>query len=144
MSPKPTKTAPNGPDKHSPERSAAVLLVEHDDGVRRLLFWSLYIEGLKVLTARDTADAQRLSRDVPGPIEILIVGSLPPGSDSKTLREQLETERPELRTILLADIESSVNAAPPGNKAGISDIRETVSPGVLVANVKNLLRRQGT
>jgi hypothetical protein len=59
------------------DRAPALLLVEQDDGIRRFLFWSLYVEGYKVLTARDASDARRLLRDVLGPIELLLMGGVP-------------------------------------------------------------------
>jgi DNA-binding response OmpR family regulator len=88
--------------KDQKDRTPALLLVEKDDGVRRFLFWALYVEGYKVLTARDGPDALRLSRDVPGPVEVLLMGSLPAGGDRATLRAQLEAERPELQTLDIA------------------------------------------
>jgi DNA-binding NtrC family response regulator len=140
MAPKPTDGSPNHPIK-SPKANSALLLVEGDDGVRRFLFWALYLEGFKVLTARGLSDAQRLSRDIPGRIEVLIIGSLPAGSSRVALQEQIEAERPEVRTLLLEDLESSAHQpeTTEPNQAGGSGIGRSVDAGQLIEKIKAIV-----
>ena len=140
MAPKPTE----GPQNHSSKTQnadAAVLLVEHDDGVRRFLFWALYLEGFKVLTARSLPDAQRLSRDIPGRIEVLIVGSIPAESSRVTLLEQIQNERPEVRILLLEDLESSSQqpATTDLNPAGATWLSRTVDAAHLIQKIKAIV-----
>jgi DNA-binding NtrC family response regulator len=142
MSSKPTRDLPDRSDKLEGERSVALLLVERDDGVRRFLFWALYVEGFKVLTGRDAKEGLRLSRDVPGPLQILIIGSLPPGSNGAEMRNQIESERPEVRTILLDDLESSEAAArPQHSRAAQSSGEGSVDAGALIRRIRSMVAR---
>lgn len=140
MAPKSTEGPPSDPDK-SPTANAALLLVEDDDGVRRFLFWALYLEGFKVLTARGLSDALRLSRDIPGRIELLIIGSLPAGSSRIALQQQIESERPEVRTLLLEDLESSAQQleTTEPNAPGGAGVDRSVDAGQLIQKVKALI-----
>lgn len=140
MSSKPTRDLPDRSDKLDSERSVALLLVERDDGLRRFLFWALYIEGFKVLTGRDANDGLRLSRDVAGPIQVLIIGALPPGSDGAEMRNQIETERPEVRTIFLRDLESSEAApGPQQSQAAQPNAAEGVDAGTLIRKIRSMV-----
>ena len=142
MSPKPMRSLPNRPDKIENTHSAALLLVERDDGLRRFLFWALYLEGFKVLTGRDAQDGLRLSRDVAGPIEVLIIGSLPPGSYPAEMRRQIESERPEIRTIFLEDLESSNESANPRlSDEGQSNAEDGISADALIRRIKGMVGR---
>src|SRR5690242_6377200 len=142
MSSKPTRDLPNRSDKLESKPSAALLLVEEDDGLRRFLFWALYVEGFKVLTGRDAKEGLRLSRDVAGPIQVLIIGSLPPGSNAADMRKQIESERPEVRTILLQDLESSNAAARPRQpQLGDLNAGEGVDAGELIRRIRSMVAR---
>jgi len=142
MSSKPTRDLPNRSDKLESEPSPALLLVEEDDGLRRFLFWALYVEGFKVLTSRDAKEGLRLSRDVAGPIQVLIIGSLPPGSNGGEMRKQIEAERPEVRTILLQDLESSEAAARPRQRQlGDLNAGEGADAGALIRRIRSLVAR---
>lgn len=138
--PKPTEGPSNLPNK-TPKANAAVLLVEDDDGVRRFLFWALYLEGFKVLTARELSDAQRLSRDIPGRIEVLIIGSLPPGASRVGLQEQIEAERSEVRTIFLDDVQSPEQEATrtDSDPRRESAHNRSVDAGQLIQKIKALV-----
>jgi DNA-binding NtrC family response regulator len=140
ITPKPTEGSPNHPKK-SANANSAVLLVEDDDGVRRFLFWALYLEGFKVLTARGLSDAQRLSRDIPGRIEVLVIGSLPAGSSRVALQEQIEAERPEVRTLLLEDLESSAHQpdTTEPHRAASSGIGRSVDAAQLIQKIKAIV-----
>ena len=126
------------------ERTAAILLVEEDDGTRRSLFWSLYVDGFKVLTARSVADAHRLSRDVPGPIQILLLGSLPKGSDAQLLRQQLEHERPELQTVVMADLAPMIEAGRSGGGTHAFGGKSEISPATILDRINLLLRKKSS
>lgn len=140
IAPKPTEESAYHPNK-SAKANSAVLLVEDDDGVRRFLFWALYLEGFKVLTARGLSDAQRLSRDIPGRIEVLIIGSLSEGSTTVSLQQQIEAERPEVRTLLLADLESSGQQpeTTERNHVGAAGLSPTVDAAQLIRKIKALV-----
>ncbi len=146
MLPTPARGPANHHSEHQSRNSAALLLVEQDDGLRRFLFWTLYLEEFKVLTARDTNDALRLSRDIAGPVELLIIGSLPPGSSAAELQQQIESERSEVRTILLDEL-----TGPDGHGGGErsslarSGMGESVEAGTLIQRIKKMIsdRRAG-
>lgn len=129
------------PDSDEGDRSASVLLVEADDGLRRLLFWRLYLEGLTVLTARDPQEALRVSRDLPGPIELLIIGSLPPGGDRLGLHREIVADRPDVRAILL-HVPEAVSATGTHGREGVMGVPPMLDPLNIVDDVLSVLRRR--
>lgn len=138
----PTQDLPNGADETQTGQSAALLLVEQDDGLRRFLFWALYVEGFKVLTARDMREGLRLSRDIAGPIQVLIIGSLPSDSNRAELQKQIEAERPEARTLLLHEIavpKTPIQLEEPRG-AGAS-LNANVDVSILIQRIKEIFAR---
>jgi CheY-like chemotaxis protein len=91
-----------------PPRAAAVgsgaprvLVVDDEDGVRRLMHGCLQREGYEMLEARDAEEAERIARACPGPIHVLVTDVRMPGMSGPQLAARLKPLRPEMKTLFV-------------------------------------------
>jgi len=79
-----------------------VLLVDDEDGVRRLMHVCLKREGYQLLQARDAEEAERIANACPGPIHLLVTDVAMPGMSGLQLAERLKPLRPEMKTLFVS------------------------------------------
>ncbi|MGB7758458.1 MAG: response regulator [Bryobacteraceae bacterium] len=79
-----------------------VLLVEDEDGIRRLMHGCLEREGYQLLQARDAEEAERIAKSRPGPIHVLVTDVVMPGMSGLQLAEKLKPLRPEMKTLFVS------------------------------------------
>ena len=79
-----------------------VLLVDDEDGVRRLMHVCLKREGYQLLQARDAEEAERIASACPGPIHLLVTDVTMPGMSGLQLAERLKPLRPEMKTLFVS------------------------------------------
>jgi DNA-binding NtrC family response regulator len=89
---------------HPPRRGSAetVLLVEDDDGVRKLAQRILEKHGYNVLEARNGGEALLLCRKYADPIHILVTDVVMPKLSGAQLAEQLAPLRPTMKVLYLS------------------------------------------
>jgi DNA-binding response OmpR family regulator len=80
----------------------AILLVEDEDSVRRLMHKFLDREGYLLLEARGSAEAAELAEVYSGPIHVLVTDVVMPGMSGPDLAARLQQARPELRVLLIS------------------------------------------
>lgn len=86
-------------ERHGAE---TVLLVEDEEIVRSLASEVLEMLGYRVLTAPDPNEALKVSREYPGPIDLLLTDVILPKMDGKTLYTLLSPERPEMNVLFVS------------------------------------------
>lgn len=79
-----------------------VLVVENEQSVREVIADVLTMHGYRVLEARDGDDALRISGGHAGPIHLLVVDVVMPGTSGETLVSRVATLRPEIRTLYIS------------------------------------------
>jgi CheY-like chemotaxis protein len=79
-----------------------VLLVEDEDGVRRLMHGYLEREGYQLLEARDPAEAELIAEVYREPIHILVTDVMMPGMTGPQLAERLAPLRPEMKVLFVS------------------------------------------
>ena len=92
--PRETATAEDSPP--------TVLLVDDEDGVRRLMHVCLKREGYQLLQARDAEEAERIANACAGPIHLLVTDVAMPGMSGLQLAERLQPQRPEMKTLFVS------------------------------------------
>ena len=78
-----------------------ILLVEDDDGVRRLVTQLVERLGYTVLTAPDSDAALETSEHHDSDIHLLLTDLVLPGLDGRGLAAKLKETRPEIRVLLM-------------------------------------------
>ncbi|MGE3805353.1 MAG: PAS domain S-box protein [Gemmataceae bacterium] len=91
-----------------PACSETVLVAEDDDNLRRFICELLEAQGFKVLAAADGQEALELSRQHAGNIDLLVSDVVMPALNGGKLAEQLEQQRPGLKTLFLSGYNDSV------------------------------------
>jgi two-component system cell cycle sensor histidine kinase/response regulator CckA len=80
----------------------AILLVEDEDSVRRLMHKFLDREGYQLLEARNPAEAEELAGVYEGPINVLVTDVVMPGITGPELAARLTKSRPEMQVLLIS------------------------------------------
>ena len=100
--------APAPRKKTSTRGSETILLVEDEEGVRRVVETMLRRQGYKVLTPSSSTDALSMAKAHRETIHLLITDLVMPGLSGRKIAEHLVAERPEMRVLYV-----SGNGEPP-------------------------------
>ena len=84
------------------EPAPTVLVVDDEDGVRRLMHGCLKREGYQLLQARNAEEAERVAKACTGPIHVLVTDVMMPGMTGLQLAERLKPLRPEMKTLFVS------------------------------------------
>jgi two-component system, cell cycle sensor histidine kinase and response regulator CckA len=79
-----------------------ILLVEDEDGVRRVVETMLKRHGYNVLSSASCSDAMSLAERYAGPIHLLITDVVMPGMSGRTMAESLTARRPETKVLYVS------------------------------------------
>lgn len=104
-------TADGPPADYGRCGSATVLLVDDDDGVRRITQRSLSRAGYQVLTARTAEEALRVSDNPALKIDLLLTDVVMPGMNGAELADRVTAARPTVSVLFIsgyndADVEN--------------------------------------
>ena len=116
-----------------------VLVVEDQESVRRLVRAILKSHGYFVLEAANSEDAHAVSRRHPGRIHLLLTDVVMPGTDGRTLSDQLRESRPGLQVILMSGYSEEVVANRGKPAIGLSYLQKPFHPDALAARVREAL-----
>jgi len=82
--------------------SETILLVEDEDGVRKLIHSVLEAAGYTVLEARNGADALALCEIHPYPIHLMVTDMVMPNMSGRDLANRLAAVRPEIKLLFMS------------------------------------------
>ncbi len=95
--------------------SETILLVEDEEGVRRVLETMLKRHGYQVLSSSSSADALALGARHTGEIHLLITDVVMPGMSGRRMAEHMLTQRPGMRVLFVSGygepLEAQANTA---------------------------------
>ena len=80
----------------------SVLLVEDEDGVRRLMHRLLEREGYQLLSARNAEDAEEIAGVYQNEIDLLITDVVMPGITGPQLAERLRPRHPSMKVLFVS------------------------------------------
>ena len=123
--------------------AASVLLVEDEDGVRRLVHRLLEREGYHVLAARSAEDAEQIAAVYPHEIHLLVTDVVMPGMTGPQLAERLRPHHSAMKVLFVS-----------GYRHDALDQKGLVEPGVQILSkpfpstqftkqVQSLLKKAG-
>ncbi len=126
------------PGVSSPRR--AILVVEDDEGVRRLLAHALRAGGWPVLEATDGLDALRLLKENhTGPIDLVVTDMVMPRMSGRELCERLAALRPGIKVLYLSGHTEDTADRHQVSAGGQPFLPKPFSPSALVGKVRELL-----
>ncbi|HYT88282.1 MAG TPA: response regulator [Gemmataceae bacterium] len=118
-----------------PRGAETVLLVEDEEGVRRLNRQVLRLCGYTVLEAGHAVEALKISGQYVGPIELLVTDVVMPEMNGRHLAEVLAGQRPGLKVLFLSGYG---NPDPPGQDHS-AFLAKPYSPAELAKKVRAIL-----
>jgi DNA-binding NtrC family response regulator len=89
-----------------------ILLVEDEEGVRRVLETMLKRHGYQVLSSSSSADALALGARHTGEIHLLITDVIMPGMSGRRMAENMLTQRPGMRVLFVSGYGEPLEAHP--------------------------------
>jgi len=128
------------PDVARARGDASVLIVEDDDGLRRLMSQVLRRNGYEVTDAESGEHAMALVAEATTPIDLLLSDVVMGGMNGRDLAFRLQSMWPDLRVLLVSGTADSTIAD--GLRQGSSDfLPKPFKPSQLIDRVHELLSR---
>ena len=119
--------------------SETLLVVEDEDGVRRLLTHVLRRRGYQVLEAADGQEALEIFRRRAGEISLVLTDMVMPRLDGRKLGDLLQHLRPGVRIIYMSGYTDDVLVRTGALCPGMSFLQKPLRPEVLSAKVREAL-----
>ena len=123
-----------------PQGAACILLVEDEDGVRRLFETVLRSAGYQVLSAPDAEHALQLCRQHPGTIDLLLSDMVLPRVGGKQLAVEVTALRPGIKVVFMSGYTDTAIVHQGVLDAGTAFISKPVSPSVLLKRIGEYLQ----
>lgn len=124
------------------DRPATVLLVDDEDGVRRLMRCYLEREGYRVLEARSGEEAEHLAQAHPEAIHILIADVAMPGMTGPQLAKRLSPLRPDMKVLFVSGYRHDMLDHDTLSSADVSHLSKPFAAPELLTRVRMLLGEQ--
>ncbi len=122
-----------------PQEHLTVLVVDDEDGVRKLASRILRTQGYTVLDAASGIEALRVARAWHGEIHLLVTDILMPEMNGWELAAQLEQERPGLQTLYVSGYSEGTVAHDAIVNKEIHFLQKPFAPGALAQRVRQLI-----
>jgi CheY-like chemotaxis protein len=116
-----------------------VLVVEDEEGVRRLTAETLKSYGYHVLEAADPAEALGMAEQHSDEIQLLVTDVVLPGMNGKTLAERVEERIPDINVIFMSGYPADVISKRGIMERDVGYLSKPFSPESLAAKVREVL-----
>ena len=117
-----------------------ILLVEDAEPLRKLASRFLENHGYRVLQARDGNEALAVTRNLTGPIDLLLTDVVMPGMNGRVLAERLLPRYPSMKVLYMSGYTDSFIAGHGVLEPGIALIHKPFGEEALLATVKKVLQ----
>jgi two-component system, cell cycle sensor histidine kinase and response regulator CckA len=119
--------------------SETVLIVEDEEGVRRLLRYILESRGYKVLEAADGEQALHVCRESDGGIQLVVTDMIMPRMGGRELAVRLSEMVPDLKIVFMSGYTDDVLLRTGELRRGMSFLQKPLRPETLAAKVREAL-----
>ncbi|MCL4233522.1 MAG: response regulator, partial [Deltaproteobacteria bacterium] len=133
--------APDTTKHELPTGTETLLLVEDEDGVRRLAARVLSRLGYEVLDARDGRAALAIVADATKPIDLLVTDVVMPGMNGRELAEKVLAERPSTKVLFTSGYTEDVVLLHGVVDRDFHFLAKPYTPQSLSAKVRSVLDR---
>jgi len=119
--------------------SETILVVEDYAGVRDLATQILRAHGYQVLTAKNGAEALRISLRHSQAIHLLLTDMVMPGMNGRELAEQIQAQRPGIRIVYMSGYGSRLYEDPSAVGQGVAFLAKPLTVEALTDKVRAVL-----
>jgi PAS domain S-box-containing protein len=135
----PPQPRPSTDRARVPDGAETVLLVEDEDAVRRLAARVLRSRGYTLLEARDGEEAERIAREHPEAIDIVVTDLVMPRMSGRQLAGVLERVRPRLRFLFMSGYTDEAVMRQGVHESAVDFLQKPFSPEELARKVREVL-----
>ncbi len=128
-------------DGHGARGSGTVLVVEDEEGIRRLARTVLAARGYTVLTAGDGLEALQITRARSGSIDLLVTDVVMPRMNGPELAGRMAALRPGIRVLYISGYAETALAHQGRLEPGVDLLQKPFDPGTLAERVRRALER---
>ena len=121
------------------EKNLTVLVVEDQDGVRRLASRALTACGYHVLEAASGDEALRLAEEVGGGCQLMVTDVVMPGMSGKALAEELHARWPEIKVLFMSGYPNEVILRHGVIDGAVNYLEKPFTPSELAAKVREVM-----
>jgi PAS domain S-box-containing protein len=125
-----------------PRGTETVLVVEDEDGVRRVTREYLEANGYSVLEAQSGAEALAVAEQHAGPLHLVLTDVVMPGMSGRELTERLRRRRPELRVIFMSGYTDDAVMHHGALAPGVAFLQKPFARDALARKVREVLDGQ--
>jgi two-component system, cell cycle sensor histidine kinase and response regulator CckA len=116
-----------------------ILLVEDEEGVRKLVRRTLEQQGYRLFVAASGTEALEISQTYPGPIQLVITDIVMPQMGGQQLAERLKALRPEIQVLYVSGYTASAVVRSGSLAKGDTFLQKPFTLLALVRGVRRLL-----
>jgi two-component system, cell cycle sensor histidine kinase and response regulator CckA len=131
--------APARPAPRPGAGSETILLVEDEDGVRRLLVHVLTKRGYKVLEASGGEEALRIFERHPGPIDLVLTDMVMPRMSGRELGERIQRINRGVKVVFMSGYTDDVLVRTGALSPGMAFLQKPLRPETLTAKIRETL-----
>ncbi|MBI3810386.1 MAG: DUF3365 domain-containing protein [Nitrospirae bacterium] len=139
----PDATGPSTSPASALRGSETILLVEDDEGVRKITAKILKTHGYTVLEAGRGEEAFRVSGRHDGPIRLMVTDVVMPGISGRELAERLRSSRPGMRVLFVSGYADDTVVRHGVREARMAFLQKPFTPSVLACKVREVLDAPG-
>jgi len=121
------------------EGTETLLIAEDQDDVRDVLQKILEDKGYIIITAKDGEDAIAKFEKHKDTIKMLLFDVIMPNKNGKEAYNTIKTMQPDIKALFLSGYSSDIITNKTLQEEGLSFIHKPVTPGVLLAKIRNIL-----
>ena len=139
----PDATGPSTSPAGELHGSETILLVEDDEGVRKVTAKILKTHGYTVLEAGRGEEAFRVSGRHDGPISLMVTDVVMPGMSGRELAERLRSSRPGMKVLFISGYTDDTVVRHGVLEARMAFLQKPFTPSVLARKVREVLDAPG-
>jgi two-component system cell cycle sensor histidine kinase/response regulator CckA len=121
------------------EVAPAILIVEDEPGIRKLIRIALLPCGFQILEAQNGVEAESLLRSFAGLIRLVVLDIVMPGGNGLDFAVHLQTERPDTAILYISGFSESIAVASIAQKNPASVLVKPFTREQLLSRVQKLL-----
>jgi PAS domain S-box-containing protein len=131
--------SPAAQEKSAVRGSETVLVVEDDESLRELVREILERQGYTVLAPNRPQDAQSLSLQQQGPVQLLLTDVVMPGISGREVAREISRHRPNIKVLFMSGYTPNSIVQHGVLEDGLAFLPKPFTPAVLLAKVREVL-----